>query len=52
MVDTSDEWITRRVGIRTRHVAADGESVADLATHAAAKALAGAGWSRPRSILC
>ncbi|MEV0166420.1 beta-ketoacyl-ACP synthase III [Nonomuraea fuscirosea] len=43
MVDTSDEWITRRVGIRTRHVAADGESVADLATHAAAKALAGSG---------
>ncbi|MEW9552646.1 beta-ketoacyl-ACP synthase III [Nonomuraea sp. NPDC050783] len=43
IVDTSDEWISRRVGIRTRHVAADGESVADLATQAAAKALAGSG---------
>lgn len=43
MVDTSDEWISKRVGIRTRHVAEDGESVADLATHAAGKALAGSG---------
>jgi 3-oxoacyl-[acyl-carrier-protein] synthase-3 len=43
MVDTSDEWIRQRVGIRTRHVAAPGESVADLAGHAAAKALAGSG---------
>jgi 3-oxoacyl-[acyl-carrier-protein] synthase III len=43
LVDTSDEWISKRVGIRTRHMAGDGESVADLATHAAAKALAGSG---------
>lgn len=43
MVETSDEWISKRVGIRTRHVAADGESVADMAEHAAAKALAGSG---------
>ncbi|MFI7644060.1 beta-ketoacyl-ACP synthase III [Nonomuraea sp. NPDC049400] len=43
MVDTSDEWIRQRVGIRTRHVAEFGESVADLAGHAAAKALAGSG---------
>ncbi|MFI7125696.1 beta-ketoacyl-ACP synthase III [Nonomuraea sp. NPDC050153] len=43
MVDTSDEWITRRVGIRTRHVAEPDESVADLARHAAAKALAASG---------
>ncbi|MET7331663.1 beta-ketoacyl-ACP synthase III [Nonomuraea sp. NPDC005650] len=43
MVDTSDEWITKRVGIRTRHVAEPGESVADLARHAAAKALAASG---------
>ncbi|SEH01635.1 3-oxoacyl-[acyl-carrier-protein] synthase-3 [Nonomuraea solani] len=43
MVDTSDEWITQRVGIRTRHVAEPGETVADVATHAAAKALAGSG---------
>jgi 3-oxoacyl-[acyl-carrier-protein] synthase-3 len=38
MVDTSDEWIRQRVGIRTRHVAGPDESVADLAGHAAAKA--------------
>ncbi|WP_188194265.1 beta-ketoacyl-ACP synthase III [Nonomuraea sp. SYSU D8015] len=43
MVDTSDEWIRQRVGIRTRHVAGPDESVADLAAHAAAKALAGSG---------
>ncbi|NBE93436.1 ketoacyl-ACP synthase III [Nonomuraea sp. KC401] len=43
MVDTDDEWITQRVGIRTRHVAGPDESVADLASHAAAKALAGSG---------
>ncbi|MFC5824942.1 beta-ketoacyl-ACP synthase III [Nonomuraea insulae] len=43
MVDTSDEWISKRVGIRTRHVAGDGESVADMAAQAAEKALAGSG---------
>jgi 3-oxoacyl-[acyl-carrier-protein] synthase III len=43
MVNTSDEWIRQRVGIRTRHVAGPDESVADLAGHAAAKALAGSG---------
>ncbi|MCK2213484.1 beta-ketoacyl-ACP synthase 3 [Actinomadura sp. ATCC 31491] len=43
LVDTSDEWITQRVGIRTRHVAAPDETVADLARHAAAKALAASG---------
>ncbi|NUO98361.1 MAG: beta-ketoacyl-ACP synthase 3 [Nonomuraea sp.] len=43
MVDTSDEWISRRVGIRTRHVAGDDESVTDLAANAAAKALAASG---------
>ncbi|GAA3571661.1 ketoacyl-ACP synthase III [Nonomuraea rosea] len=43
MVDTSDEWISKRVGIRTRHVAAPDESVADMAWHAAAKALAAGG---------
>ncbi|MFJ7420738.1 beta-ketoacyl-ACP synthase III [Streptomyces uncialis] len=43
MVDTSDEWIRSRVGIRTRHIAGDDEPVEDLASHAAAKALAGAG---------
>ncbi|MFC9493032.1 beta-ketoacyl-ACP synthase III [Streptomyces sp. NPDC056975] len=43
MVDTDDAWIRSRVGIRTRHVAGPDEPVDELAAHAAAKALAGAG---------
>ncbi|MFF5024615.1 beta-ketoacyl-ACP synthase III [Streptomyces collinus] len=43
MVDTSDEWIRSRVGIRTRHIAGADEPVDELAAHAAAKALAAAG---------
>lgn len=43
MVDTSDEWITSRVGIKTRHIGGPDEPVDELAAHAAAKALAGAG---------
>ncbi|MER5179172.1 beta-ketoacyl-ACP synthase III [Streptomyces sp. NPDC002896] len=43
MVDTSDEWITSRVGIRTRHIAGPDEPVDELAAHAGAKALAAAG---------
>ncbi|QIQ01737.1 beta-ketoacyl-ACP synthase III [Streptomyces liangshanensis] len=43
LVDTSDEWITSRVGIRTRHVAGPDEPVDELAAHAGAKALAAAG---------
>ncbi|MEW2487707.1 beta-ketoacyl-ACP synthase III [Streptomyces sp. NPDC048411] len=43
MVDTSDEWITSRVGIKTRHVGGPDEPVDEMATHAAAKALATAG---------
>ncbi|MFF3749033.1 beta-ketoacyl-ACP synthase III [Streptomyces sp. NPDC002018] len=43
MVDTSDEWISSRVGIRTRHVAGPDEPVDELAAHAGAKALAAAG---------
>ncbi|AZM50051.1 3-oxoacyl-ACP synthase [Streptomyces sp. WAC 06738] len=42
-VDTNDEWIRSRVGIRARHVAAADETVDMMAAHAAAKALAGAG---------
>ena len=42
-VDTSDEWIVQRSGIRTRHIAADGELTSDLATMAARSALADAG---------
>ncbi|WP_455351587.1 beta-ketoacyl-ACP synthase III [Streptomyces sp. SYSU K217416] len=43
LVDTSDEWIRSRVGIRTRHVAGPDEPVDELAAHAGAKALAAAG---------
>jgi 3-oxoacyl-[acyl-carrier-protein] synthase-3 len=43
LVDTSDEWIRSRVGIITRRVAAPAESVADLATAAAAKTMARSG---------
>ncbi|MEV0844715.1 beta-ketoacyl-ACP synthase III [Streptomyces sp. NPDC049954] len=43
LVDTSDEWIRSRVGIRTRHVAGDDEPVDELAAQAGAKALAAAG---------
>ena len=42
-VDTSDEWIVERTGIRSRHIAAEGETTADLATAAAMAALADAG---------
>ncbi|KPL21250.1 MAG: 3-oxoacyl-ACP synthase [Phycisphaerae bacterium SM1_79] len=40
MMDTSDEWITTRTGIKVRHVTTDNESTALLATQAAKKALA------------
>jgi 3-oxoacyl-[acyl-carrier-protein] synthase III len=43
MVDTSDDWIVQRSGIRQRHIAADGEFTSDLATHAARAALENAG---------
>ncbi|OHB81298.1 MAG: hypothetical protein A2Z38_05585 [Planctomycetes bacterium RBG_19FT_COMBO_48_8] len=40
MVDTTDEWITTRTGIKVRHITTDDESTAFLATEAAKKALA------------
>ncbi len=43
IVDTNDEWITARTGIRQRHIAADGETTSDLAFHAAVRALEAAG---------
>ena len=43
MVDTNDEWIVSRSGIRERHIAADGETTGDLAFHAATRALEAAG---------
>jgi 3-oxoacyl-[acyl-carrier-protein] synthase-3 len=42
-VDTTHEWIVERTGIHARHIAADGETTATLATEAARKALAAAG---------
>jgi len=44
-IDTTDEWITQRTGIKQRHVAAEGEFTSDLATKAAQAALAHAGVS-------
>jgi 3-oxoacyl-[acyl-carrier-protein] synthase III len=45
MVDTTDEWIQQRTGIRQRHVAGEGETTSMLATRAATAALANAGLS-------
>lgn len=42
-VDTSDEWIVERTGIRFRHIAGEGETTATLATEAAREAIAAAG---------
>ncbi|HHW4668926.1 beta-ketoacyl-ACP synthase III [Xylella fastidiosa] len=39
IVDTSDEWIRTRTGIRERHIAAEGETTSDLAYEAAIRAL-------------
>ena len=44
-VDTSDEWIVERTGIRQRHIAAEGEMTSDLACAAANRALAAAEMS-------
>ena len=43
LVDTSDEWIRERTGIRERHIAAPGETTSDLAVEAARNALDAAG---------
>lgn len=43
MVETSDEWIVERTGIRERRLAAPGEACSDLGTKAAARALEAAG---------
>ena len=42
-IDTSDEWIVQRTGIRERHIAAEGEFTSHLAIRAAQAALADAG---------
>ena len=43
MVDTTDEWIFTRTGIRERHIAAEGEFTSDLALEAAKNAITSAG---------
>ncbi len=43
MVDTSDEWIVQRTGVRERHIADDGEAASDLGLRAAQQALDRAG---------
>lgn len=43
MVDTSDEWIQDRSGIKRRHIAADNETTSDMAVAAARKAIEAAG---------
>ncbi len=43
IVDTSDEWIRERTGIRSRHIAMEGELTSDLGTAAARQALVRAG---------
>lgn len=42
-VDTSDEWIVERTGIRSRYIAGEGETTSSLATEAARKAIEAAG---------
>ena len=51
VVDTSDEWITTRTGIRTRHWCTEGESAATLAIAAARQALERSGLA-PEQIAC
>jgi 3-oxoacyl-[acyl-carrier-protein] synthase-3 len=43
IVDTSDEWITTRTGIKERHIAADDQATSDLAAEAARRAMTAAG---------
>ena len=46
IVDTSDEWIVTRTGIRERHIAAEGQTTCDLAEQAARQAMQRAGVSK------
>jgi 3-oxoacyl-[acyl-carrier-protein] synthase-3 len=45
IMDTSDEWIVQRTGIRQRHIAAEGETTADMSIAAAGRALKASGLS-------
>lgn len=44
-IDTSDEWITERTGIKARHIAGEGETTATLGAEAAKAALAASGMT-------
>ncbi|QCI93058.1 beta-ketoacyl-ACP synthase III [Novosphingobium sp. EMRT-2] len=48
MVDTTDEWIVERTGIRNRYIAGEGETTSSLATDAARRALEAAGVDAAR----
>ncbi len=54
MVDTTDEWITKRTGIKTRHIADANESTSDLGVKAAKKAIERAGLNKDQidMIIC
>ena len=53
LVDTSDEWIRTRTGIKQRHVAGEEETTTDLAEHAARRAMADAGvTARDIDLIC
>ncbi|MEY4485066.1 MAG: hypothetical protein RL693_2518, partial [Verrucomicrobiota bacterium] len=45
LVDTSDEWITSRTGIKERRIAAEDETTSDMAAEAARRAMENAGIS-------
>ena len=49
IVDTSDQWIRERTGIRQRHIAIDGETTCDLAEQASLRAMEAAG-KKPEDI--
>lgn len=43
LVDTNDDWIVQRTGIKQRHIAAEGEATSDMAIRAASRALESSG---------
>jgi 3-oxoacyl-[acyl-carrier-protein] synthase-3 len=45
IVETSDDWIVQRTGIKRRHIAGEGETTSTLGAKAAGAAMAQAGWS-------
>ncbi|DAB37386.1 MAG: 3-oxoacyl-ACP synthase [Sulfuricurvum sp. GWF2_44_89] len=46
MVDTTDEWITKRTGIKERHIAAENETTSDMGVKAAEKAIERSGIAK------